>query len=122
MAAYYLNQSLEIEWSEEFDDENGYEGINQRPTTCRYCKTRNLYWRKTDQGWRLHDSRGIHHCKVFDRERQRDQRNWIETSSGFPNLFPIHRKATAARRTDAQERLRVSKGWAADDPDIPEFE
>ena len=42
--------------------------------TCKYCKTSNLYWGKTELGWRLFDHRGKQHICTNSRKVTSDGR------------------------------------------------
>jgi hypothetical protein len=46
------------------DDADEYEAQHEsRSITCKFCGARNLVWKYNGQ-WRLHNSNGIHICKL----------------------------------------------------------
>jgi DNA-directed RNA polymerase subunit RPC12/RpoP len=46
-----------------FDDDD-----SERPVTCRYCGTRELFWIETPDGVRLHDCDGKPHTCTFSND------------------------------------------------------
>lgn len=62
MAAYYAEQY----WPDPEFGQDGADELQGVPNArCKYCGTRSLEWRNTDEGWRLFNKRGAHSCKRY---------------------------------------------------------
>lgn len=88
MADFFLDQQFDgydcaNEWNDEDIDHDFRTGPD--PKSCNKCGESDLFWRHTDDGWRLVDTNGLlHQCKNQVCKRcQQAGLHWVETQRGW---------------------------------------